>query len=117
MRHRNMWMALLILPAVSCFLMFVQASERPGSSEQKQESAPSKQLAAAADVADLIGYRIEDFTAKDFRGKVHSLSDYQDKRAVVVYFLGTECPLAKLYGPDGEAVREVRRGWHRVSWR
>ena len=99
MRHRNMWIVLLALPAVSYLLLVVQASERPGSSEQKKESARSKQLAAAPDVADLIGHRIEYFTAKDFRGKVHSLSDYKDKRAVVVYFLGTECPLAKLYGP------------------
>jgi len=39
---------------------------------------------------------VEDFTLKDFRGKVHSLSDYGDK-IIVAYFLGTECPLAKLY--------------------
>ncbi len=39
---------------------------------------------------------VENFTLKDFRGKTHSLSDYDDK-IVVVYFTGTECPLAKLY--------------------
>ncbi len=41
---------------------------------------------------------ISDFTLKDFRGKSHSLSDFVDQRLVVVAFLGTECPLAKLYG-------------------
>jgi peroxiredoxin len=47
----------------------------------------------------LIGRRIDDFTLQDFRGKTHALADFADKEAVVVYFLGTECPLAKLYGP------------------
>src|SRR5262245_44222357 len=49
--------------------------------------------------ADVIGRRIDHFTLADFRGKEHSLGDYADKEAVVVCFLGTECPLAKLYGP------------------
>ena len=47
----------------------------------------------------ILGRTISDFTLKDFRGKTHSLSDFKDSKAVVVYFLGTECPLAKLYGP------------------
>ncbi|MFT7639202.1 MAG: peroxiredoxin [Pirellulaceae bacterium] len=42
---------------------------------------------------------IESFTLRDFRGKTHSLEDYQDKQIVVLAFIGTECPLVKLYGP------------------
>ena len=49
--------------------------------------------------ASLIGRAIDDFALQDFRGKQHALADYADKQAVVVYFLGTECPIAKLYGP------------------
>ena len=41
---------------------------------------------------------IADFKLQDFLGAEHSLSDWQDKDLVVVAFLGTECPLAKLYG-------------------
>jgi peroxiredoxin len=41
---------------------------------------------------------IDDFTLQDHLGARHSLSEWRDKRAVVVVFLGTECPLAKLYG-------------------
>ena len=41
---------------------------------------------------------VEDFQLKDFRGAEHALSDYQDSKIVVLAFLGTECPLAKLYG-------------------
>ena len=39
---------------------------------------------------------VSDFTLKDFHGKIHSLADY-DGKVVVAYFMGTECPLAKLY--------------------
>ncbi|WP_404309022.1 redoxin domain-containing protein [Neorhodopirellula lusitana] len=46
-----------------------------------------------------IGQRIESFTLKDFRGKQHSLDELQTSELVVIAFLGTECPLAKLYGP------------------
>jgi peroxiredoxin len=42
---------------------------------------------------------VEDFRLQDFRGKEHALSDYRDSKLVVLAFLGTECPLAKLYGP------------------
>jgi peroxiredoxin len=43
--------------------------------------------------------KIEDFALPDFRGKQHRLADFADQPLVVVAFLGTECPLAKLYGP------------------
>ena len=43
--------------------------------------------------------KVTPFALKDFRGKQHSLEDLADSRFVVAVFLGTECPLAKLYGP------------------
>ncbi len=46
-----------------------------------------------------IGRVISDFTLQDYRGKSYSLADYDDYEIVVVAFLGTECPLARLYGP------------------
>lgn len=42
---------------------------------------------------------IGDFSLADYRGKNYSLSDFQDRKIVVVAFIGTECPLAKLYAP------------------
>ena len=42
---------------------------------------------------------IPDFSLKDFRGKVHCLKDFKQEKLVVCIFLGTEYPLAKLYGP------------------
>lgn len=58
-------------------------------------SAPAR----AADSESLVGKPIAAFSAKDFRGRLHSLDEYGDSDVVVLAFLGTECPLAKLYGP------------------
>jgi peroxiredoxin len=46
----------------------------------------------------LPGQMIENFTLNDALGAKRSLSEWKDRKAVVVVFLGTECPLAKLYG-------------------
>ncbi len=51
----------------------------------------------AADSESPIGKKIDEFSLHDFRGKVHNLSDYKDSKAIVVAFIGIECPLAKLY--------------------
>ena len=44
-----------------------------------------------------IGAKIDDFSLTDFRGREWTLADFHGKRGLVVVFLGTECPLAKLY--------------------
>ncbi|MBI1904256.1 MAG: redoxin domain-containing protein [Planctomycetia bacterium] len=43
--------------------------------------------------------KVADFSLDDYRGKRHALADYKDSKLVVIALLGTECPLAKLYGP------------------
>jgi thiol-disulfide isomerase/thioredoxin len=48
--------------------------------------------------------QIKDFKARDYRGRDTSLAEYADSKAVVVAFLGTECPLAKLYAPRLEEL-------------
>ena len=55
-------------------------------------------LSAQAAELNRIGMQINYFTLQNQFGKEYSLTDYADKDAVVVVFLGTECPLAKLYG-------------------
>lgn len=55
----------------------------------------------------VLGRKIESFQLTDFRGAKHSLADWSRKDVLVVAFLGTECPLAKLYGARlGELSRE-----------
>jgi peroxiredoxin len=43
------------------------------------------------------GAKVADFTLPDTHDRRHSLSDYRGKKAVVVVFVGTECPLGNLY--------------------
>ena len=54
---------------------------------------------SAAESAKLVGKPVTTFSAKDFRGRTHTLDEYSDSKVIVLAFLGTECPLAKLYGP------------------
>ncbi len=53
----------------------------------------------SAEAKTPVGNKVDNFTLEDYRGTKHSLADYDKSKAVVVVFLGTECPLAKLYGP------------------
>ena len=58
-------------------------------------------LACAAAVSGAetrVGAKLDDFTLQDYLGTKHSLSDWQNKKAVVIAFLGVECPVAKQYG-------------------
>lgn len=54
-------------------------------------------LAPPAALAE--GPLVADFSLPDHLGKQWSLADHAADQLVVVAFLGTECPLAKLYGP------------------
>ncbi|MDA1049224.1 MAG: redoxin domain-containing protein [Planctomycetota bacterium] len=64
-------------------------------------------LTQASEPTSPIGQTVEEFRLSDFRGKEHSLADFASNRIVVVAFLGTECPLAKLYGPRLATLAET----------
>jgi peroxiredoxin len=51
-----------------------------------------------------LGRQVAEFQLKDYRGKEHQLADFQEQKLLVVAFLGTECPLVKVYGPRLEAL-------------
>ncbi len=46
-----------------------------------------------------LGTVLNEFRLTDYRGKEWSPDDFRDKKVWVVAFLGTQCPLAKLYSP------------------
>lgn len=54
--------------------------------------------AADAPATSPVGKQIANFELHDHLGTAHALKDWADKKALVVVFLGTECPLAKQYG-------------------
>ncbi len=54
-----------------------------------------------------VGKKIDGFALKSQFGKEYKLDDFADQDVVVVVFLGTECPLAKLYAPRLAAHRRA----------
>src|SRR5882672_4351884 len=50
-------------------------------------------------VAPTPGAKVPEFSLKDIHRRLRSLDDFKDKKAVVVAFLDTECPLSNLYIP------------------
>jgi peroxiredoxin len=57
-------------------------------------------FATADTAASGIGKPVPGFTLKDTRGQSISLKDFKDKKAVVVVFIGTECPLSNAVLPS-----------------
>jgi peroxiredoxin len=76
----------------TAFAAGAMAAEATKPNAPKSDSANLK----AAKPAE-VGKRVGDFTLKDYHGQPVSLASYKDAKLVVVAFLGTECPLAKLY--------------------
>ena len=63
-----------------------------------------------APVANGLGKVVAEFSLADVDGKTHRLSDVTGQPIVVIAFLGTECPLAKLYGTRlAELARHYQR--------
>jgi len=59
----------------------------------------SPALSAESAGVSPVGRKVDNFVLRDFYGKAHALADDKDKKIIVIAFLGTECPLVKLYGP------------------
>lgn len=56
-------------------------------------------LVACSSAAHVSAAEVGPFTLNDHRGAVVQSTDFSEAKCLVVTFLGTECPLAKLYGP------------------
>jgi peroxiredoxin len=46
-----------------------------------------------------VGQQVPSFELKDTLGRTISMSDFKDKKAIVVFFLGTECPINNSFMP------------------
>lgn len=77
--------------SLACLVLGVLGVLSPATNAA--EDASGKQAAAAGNE------RIADFELRDYRGKSWSLDkDAAQSKFIVVAFLGTDCPLVKLYG-------------------
>jgi len=45
-----------------------------------------------------VGTEIAAFELPDYLGTAHKLAEWQDRKAVVIAFVGVECPVARQYG-------------------
>ncbi len=84
--------ALRIVPALLALAAGISFTQSARAEDRSLESAANSQ--------------IPDFALQDFRGKWVRLSDHRDAKLVVVFFMGTECPLAKLYGPRMQGLAQ-----------
>jgi peroxiredoxin len=50
-------------------------------------------------VPPAIGAKVADVAMKDVSGHSRTLGEYKGKKAIVVIFVGTQCPIANLYFP------------------
>jgi peroxiredoxin len=56
---------------------------------------------------DSVGKTVADFSLKDIDGKHVALSAFKDRKAVVVVFLGTQCPINNLFLPRLAELHKV----------
>ena len=56
-----------------------------------------------------IGSKVDGFSLTDYQGKEWKLGDFQSNQAIVFAFVGTQCPLAKLYSAK---LVELERQYH-----
>jgi peroxiredoxin len=59
-----------------------------------------------------VGKRIDPFVLKDVWGTTRSLDDWKQSKAIVVVYLGAECPLARQYGPKLSELAERYKDKH-----
>ena len=59
--------------------------------------SPAKEKKATGTV---VGRKIADFILPDWKGQRVALSDYSEKSVLVLFFMGTACPIANLYVPE-----------------
>lgn len=98
------WMhRIKMLAAVTPALVMVLSGVPLAYSAEKPAADASASTSAAP---PQLGKQISDFELRDYRGKQRSLAEWSEAPLVVVTFLGTECPLAKLYAPRLEELQQ-----------
>ncbi len=71
-------------------------------------AAAEPTVAAGPVVGPLVGTQLNRIDLDDFRGRRWQLQDFSESDHLVVVFLGTECPLAKLYATR---LQSMQRSW------
>jgi peroxiredoxin len=69
---------------------------------------PSIALASPEQKVAAIGKTVANFKLRDYRGAERALEDFTDHKVTVIAFVGSECPVAKLYGAR---LAELAKGY------
>ena len=67
--------------------------------------------AEPAPIARAVGQRMANFTLKDTEGTPVTLYGFRGKKAVVLAFMGTDCPVANLYMPRLYELNKTYSDW------
>jgi peroxiredoxin len=107
MRSKLLWLTLLAATSTLVSLvasLLGEAAGGDGDSKAVPASAGSQASSPRAALDSPLGRLVDDFTLDDCRGRSYRLSQWSDAPVVVLAFLGTECPLVRLYAPRLEAL-------------
>ena len=94
---KRTWLAVSFVLCGVIILSLVAPWKQNPQVQAKEQKQKTRQV---------LGRHVDEFTLKDYRGKKHSLSDFKSSKVIVIAVLGTECPLAKLYGPRLATIAE-----------
>lgn len=90
MRYVKLGSVSCLVLALACSLVTARFSRTDTKTDPADRKTPP---------ASQLGKKLADFTAKDPTGKAVALADFKDKKAVVVVFVGTQCPINTYYMP------------------
>lgn len=80
--------------------------EKAEGETPQSENAQNANRQLVASAMSSLQKQVEPFTLLNCDGQPQSLSDFDDSPLVVLAFLGTECPLAKLYGNRLQSLQD-----------
>src|SRR5262249_19728480 len=86
---------------------------RPGRWQDRGGLPMTSLLACACLLAAPVACQlptVKDFALPDGAGKKHAAADWKGKKAVVLIFLGTDCPVSNFYCPDSARLAKECAG-------
>ena len=105
MLHR--WSAgIVVVLSVVMLGWGLQQSSADQAAETRAAVERAVKLAQAKPGSGKVGRRIANFVLPDSAGQQVGLTDFADKKLVVIVSLGTGCPISNLYLPDLIAAQE-----------
>ncbi len=82
---------------IGCLAMVTSVLLSPSRVAAEDSTDAAKEKNNSIDRKVLIGTNVDSFELTDFHGRTYSSNEFAKAPAVVLVFLGTQCPLAKFY--------------------